>query len=674
MPDYGVAFGAVVGLGRTIPTISLPIAFEDGRHHINTLRYNAKLFASFYLPTILLLLASGVSGPITKNPTPEFPCEVQVKPVILVPEPPPGTHGHRDEQAISVANNDAAGVEMRVMVNDKKNDAGLSTAKDPDTDRYRAELFVLVLLLVILFYLVGYCYRMWQNEVKENESKPYTSSDPVKPYKDSASPLAPTEGKDVGESAGSTHTPGNRSTEARAFRARQDRYVRPSAVDGWKEFIVEHCGKQDFEESLKQFVIRQNLTSFHALSVVQSQNVDDITTGVGNAGVSLIERAAESAAKRINNDSKADEVRNNCEVIQSGSKPVEVPNESEPVDPNKRRSGDYSPSNTSIRCRDSFESIQTTNKGKGTSKGQSQGDRKVKNKADKSTDNGQRAEKPMSTAELVETCQLCHHISKLSLFQMVLLIDDSGSMLWSLRQGHENPKRKEYLKATIQRIVEVATCLSNSRGPAVRFFNYPQDKEYRHKKAKFSETDGSMDELNVNNLARLLKNNKFRGSSFLSEVLREKVLEPFVFEKVRNRSLDKPILISIITDGAPEVRNGPEEAGKNSTGQATKNLIDAISDCKKMLTSAGYPESAVAFHIVQIGDDPQADEFLATLTNEIGTSMFVSWERLGVDVVNPPTSTEFDVERELWWAETLATAIDPLPATSPEVPGSSTET
>jgi hypothetical protein len=67
-----------------------------------------------------------------------------------------------------------------------------------------------------------------------------------------------------------------------------------------------------------------------------------------------------------------------------------------------------------------------------------------------------------------------------------------------------------------------------------------------------------------------------KGTTKLGQKLKTKVLQPMVYDRLDARELKRPLLISIITDGAPE---GP--------GECLTTFRDALVECKRRLVAAG---------------------------------------------------------------------------------------
>ncbi|KAF8431995.1 hypothetical protein BGX38DRAFT_1227389 [Terfezia claveryi] len=124
-------------------------------------------------------------------------------------------------------------------------------------------------------------------------------------------------------------------------------------------------------------------------------------------------------------------------------------------------------------------------------------------------------------------------ICKTALYKTVLLIDDSGSM--------KDDNRYKILKGALERNAELNATI-DEEGLSMRFLNYPRQKEHQIPWG-LDNIQGAL------KMKAILDTNLWKGGTELGGMLLEKVLEPLVFEKARQNQLNKPIFISIITDG-----------------------------------------------------------------------------------------------------------------------------
>ena len=146
-----------------------------------------------------------------------------------------------------------------------------------------------------------------------------------------------------------------------------------------------------------------------------------------------------------------------------------------------------------------------------------------------------------------------------SLFSLIFA-DDSGSMA---AYG-----RMESLKKTAIHVAAIATALKESSqhigGLSIRFINYGGDS-------------------NMNNIGTVadveqaLSNVYPSSDTKIGTELKRKVLEPFIMNVLERPGgkLDKPFLITIITDGEP-------------AGESRSTLKNMILWCKEYMVSKGY--------------------------------------------------------------------------------------
>jgi hypothetical protein len=131
-------------------------------------------------------------------------------------------------------------------------------------------------------------------------------------------------------------------------------------------------------------------------------------------------------------------------------------------------------------------------------------------------------------------------------------IDDSSSM--------RTEGRWDIQKEFVKRIVKVTTrILPEGEGVTLRFINQNSTPTFKAIKENIDALFSSPN-----------------GSTNIGTGLRSKVLEPLVYSKIIARYLERPLLITILTDGSPY----PEYRSK---------LFDTISECGRRLRDAGYP-------------------------------------------------------------------------------------
>ncbi|KAL2374477.1 hypothetical protein RJ035_007094 [Blastomyces gilchristii] len=218
-------------------------------------------------------------------------------------------------------------------------------------------------------------------------------------------------------------------------------------------------------------------------------------------------------------------------------------------------------------------------------------------------------------------------ILKLALFDVILFIDDSGSM-----QFEEGGERIKDLKLILSRVTYAAT-LFDDDGIQIRFMN--------------SDLQGD----NIRNeqqIEHLISTIKFSGLTPMGSSLRAKVLEPLVIAPAKAGQLKKPVLVITITDGQP-------------AGERHGAVSDAIRFASSELRALPqYGPGAISFQFAQVGNDLKAREFLSKLDEEPGIGELIDCtsnfevEQDEMSRANPPV----DLTPELWLTKMILGAID----------------
>ncbi|KAI8945826.1 hypothetical protein F4801DRAFT_107389 [Xylaria longipes] len=206
-----------------------------------------------------------------------------------------------------------------------------------------------------------------------------------------------------------------------------------------------------------------------------------------------------------------------------------------------------------------------------------------------------------------------------SLYQQVIYCDDSYSM--------EREGRWEAQSRLVGKIAQITTrILPDGEGVALRFINQDVDPSSN---------------LTVEDIKKIMEGTSWapNGATQIGTYLKSKILEPLVYSKLKLNQLERPLLISVITDGMPSEEN-------NSA------FVDAIKECGNRLKIAGLPRESVKFMIGQIGTDPRATKFLDDLREkqEIADTVFVATEQL-----DKKFADLYAIEKDLdgWLIETL---------------------
>ncbi|MCJ1288748.1 hypothetical protein MMC34_000277 [Xylographa carneopallida] len=224
-------------------------------------------------------------------------------------------------------------------------------------------------------------------------------------------------------------------------------------------------------------------------------------------------------------------------------------------------------------------------------------------------------------------------IVKLALYDIILYIDNSGSMKFE-----ENGERIKDMHLILSRVAYAAS-LFDDDGIQVRFMN-----------ASAANVNPAM--LNgirtEQQAGALVDQVKFSGLTPLGTELRNQIIEPLILSKARAGQLRKPVLIITITDGQP-------------AGEPPKALEETIKLTERELNRMPqYGKHAVCFQFCQVGNDQGAKAFLADLDSkeEFGdvvdcTSNFENEQEEYARAIPP-----IDLTPELWLVKLLLGAID----------------
>ncbi|KAJ5466988.1 hypothetical protein N7475_004740 [Penicillium sp. IBT 31633x] len=217
-------------------------------------------------------------------------------------------------------------------------------------------------------------------------------------------------------------------------------------------------------------------------------------------------------------------------------------------------------------------------------------------------------------------------VMKLALFDVILYVDDSGSI-----EFEEKGLRKDQLRQILG-IVATAASTFDQDGISVRFMNSTE------------KGDGIRDAEDVN---RLVSRVRFSGLTPLGTSLRSKVVDPMIIQPARANRLEKPVLVITITDGQP-------------AGEPHGAVGDVIRYAVEETSRTRYGPGTASFQFSQVGTDQRARDFLSSLDEDphIGhlidcTSNF-EVEQDEMSRANPPVH----LTRELWCAKLMLGAID----------------
>lgn len=191
----------------------------------------------------------------------------------------------------------------------------------------------------------------------------------------------------------------------------------------------------------------------------------------------------------------------------------------------------------------------------------------------------------------IPTISMVTDLAVLGLYDIVLNIDDSGSMA-TREPSEDNMYRYETMREVIKTISFFGS-LMDIDGICIRFFNNPMV-------ANCISSSAQVDEI-MNHI-------RYTGGTPMGESIRNKIFGPdrknvgdentYLNELMYNGLLERPVLIMTITDGRPN----SEQA-----------VIDAIVHCKQQSERTKYGTNCFAFSFSQIGSDMSATEYLNNL-------------------------------------------------------------
>ncbi|KAH6642290.1 hypothetical protein C7974DRAFT_98861 [Boeremia exigua] len=234
--------------------------------------------------------------------------------------------------------------------------------------------------------------------------------------------------------------------------------------------------------------------------------------------------------------------------------------------------------------------------------------------------------------------EIANDIVKLALYDIVLYIDDSGSM-----QFEEEGSRIKDLRLILERVSFAAT-LFDADGISLRFMNTDLSSARNQRGGPLQ--DGVATEAQIE---QIMSGVQFKGLTPMGTSLRKKVIDEIVLNKAQQGQLRKPVLVIAITDGQPA--GEPQNAVFDTIRYAFDTLQQRFPQ---------YGRGGVAFEFAQVGNDEMAKKFLGKLDEDpqIGpmvdcTSNYEN-EQEEMSRANPPV----DLTPDLWIIKLLLGAID----------------
>ncbi|KAJ8292056.1 hypothetical protein OF846_004837 [Rhodotorula toruloides] len=195
--------------------------------------------------------------------------------------------------------------------------------------------------------------------------------------------------------------------------------------------------------------------------------------------------------------------------------------------------------------------------------------------------------------------EIAMDLARLALFDVVLLVDDSGSMAFE-----ENGSRIDDAKLIVSRVATAAT-LFDTDGISVFFLNSPVVGQAvtneQHAQALVSSVQFSgltpLGTVPSHSLHSARRTEGVLMGSVFPQALNQKILQPLVIQPAYSNILRKPVLVILITDGEPS--SEPRTA-----------LSQSILGAKQALSQTRYGPDALSVQLAQVGDDRKARELL----------------------------------------------------------------
>ncbi len=116
-------------------------------------------------------------------------------------------------------------------------------------------------------------------------------------------------------------------------------------------------------------------------------------------------------------------------------------------------------------------------------------------------------------------------------------------------------------------------------------------------------------------------------------------------DKIKSNTLEKPVLVFVITDGIPDNKG---------------EVVDAISRAKAAATKSKYGEFGIAFQFGQVGKDAKAQQWLGEIDThpKVGNSIDCT-SNFEMEQAEFMTKTRRDLTASLWLLKLMIGAVDP---------------
>ncbi|KAF2666724.1 hypothetical protein BT63DRAFT_376145, partial [Microthyrium microscopicum] len=222
--------------------------------------------------------------------------------------------------------------------------------------------------------------------------------------------------------------------------------------------------------------------------------------------------------------------------------------------------------------------------------------------------------------------EVANELVQLGLYDIVIFIDDSGSMAFE-----EGGERIKDLRLILDRVASTATNFDED-GISIRFMNanYPQNVLENIRSEQ--------------QIGQLMETVQYKGLTPMGTELRKKVVDGIILSKVRDRRYTKPHLVICITDGQP-------------AGEAQNTVTDTI---KYAVNEVGrqFGGGGVAFQFAQVGNDQKAREFLAKLDEDPVVGNMIDCTSNYENESEELRQRGVDLTPDLWLIKLMLGAID----------------
>lgn len=202
--------------------------------------------------------------------------------------------------------------------------------------------------------------------------------------------------------------------------------------------------------------------------------------------------------------------------------------------------------------------------------------------------------------------EITHNLTFLSLYDLILLIDDSWSMKFE-----EAGKRRETLDKVVKAVIKMYISVRDDDTPTTNGQNATSKGALA---IRFLNSKDKFDNVVPDDLPRLnLLHRKYDGNSKIGTGLKKKVAAHFIPE---DGDLKNPLLIMVLTDGAIQ-------------GEKKGLLEETIQDCATRVREK-CGDRFLAFQFSRIGNDEDAKLFLKTLDRHPVVGKYVAVETAGL--------------------------------------------